>query len=103
MDYSLRKYKKKGSYTILTDISEHATLVQLMDSLGDANHDISVLGYWIFDSNYKRALVLDRESLDIICAPSVGEEQVANFKTVFTAVRYGKIKEGLVVTYEFNN
>ena len=31
--YSLRKYKKKGSYDILTDISEHVTLVKLMDSL----------------------------------------------------------------------
>ena len=26
--YSLRKYKKKGSYDILTDISESFTLVQ---------------------------------------------------------------------------
>ena len=47
--YSLRKYKKMGSYDILTDISEHVTLVQLMDSLGNLNHDISVVGYWIFD------------------------------------------------------
>ena len=28
--YSLRKYKKKGSYDILTEISEHVTMVQLM-------------------------------------------------------------------------
>ena len=51
------------------------------------NHDISVVGYWIFDSNYEKALVLNRELLDKICAPSVGEEQVAEFETVFTAVR----------------
>ena len=72
MHYSLVKYKKKGSYDILTEISENVTLVQLMDYLGNANNDISVVGYWIFDSNYKRALVLSRESLDMICAPSVG-------------------------------
>ena len=49
--YSLRKYKKKGSYDIMTDISEHVTLVQLMDYLGNANNSISVVGYWIFDPN----------------------------------------------------
>ena len=59
-----------------------------MNSLGNVNHYISVLGYWIFDSNYEKALVLNIELLDMICAPSVGEEEVAEFETVFTAVRY---------------
>ena len=67
------KYKNIGSDDLLSDISEHVILVQLMDYLGNTNHAISVVGYCIFDSNYKRALVLNRESLDIICAPSVGE------------------------------
>ena len=49
--YSLKKYKNKGSYDILTDISENFTLVQLMDSLGNVNHAISVVGCWICDSN----------------------------------------------------
>ena len=57
---SLMKYKKKGSYDILKDISENVTLVQLMDSLGNVNHTTSVVGYWIFDSNYKKALVINR-------------------------------------------
>ena len=52
MFYSLRKYKNMCSYDILTDISEHVTLVQLMDSSVDVNHDINVVEYWIFDSNY---------------------------------------------------
>ena len=86
--YSLRKYKNKGSCGILTDISEHVTLVQLMGSLGNVSHAVSVVGYWILDSNYVRALVLNRNSLDIICDPSVGEEQVAKFETLFNAVRY---------------
>ena len=47
--YSLRKYKKKGSYDILTDLSENFTLVQLIDSLVNVSHAISVVGYWIFD------------------------------------------------------
>ena len=75
------------SYDTMTDISEYVTLVKLMDYLGNANHDIIVVGYWIFDSNYEKALVLNRESLDMLCDPSVGEEQVSVFETVFTAVR----------------
>ena len=47
--YSLRKYDNMGSFDILTDISEHVTLVQLMYSLGNVIHAISVVGYWIFD------------------------------------------------------
>ena len=49
--YSLIRYKMMGSYDILTDISEHVALFQLMGSLGNVNHSNSVLGYWIFDSN----------------------------------------------------
>ena len=62
-----------GYYDILTDMSEHVTLVQLMDYLVNVNHAISVVGYWIFDSNYEKVIVLNRELLDMICAPSVGE------------------------------
>ena len=85
--YSPSKYKNMGFYYILIDISENVTLVQLMDYLGNLNHDISVFGYWIFESNCERALVLNRESLDMICAPSVGEEKVAEFEKLFTSVR----------------
>ena len=58
--YKLIKYKKMGDYKILEDICENVTLVQLMDSIGNVNHDISVVGNWIFDSNYERALVLNK-------------------------------------------
>ena len=51
VNYSLIKYNKEGSYDIISDISEHVTLVQLMDSLGNVNHAISFVGYWIFDSH----------------------------------------------------
>ena len=59
--YNLIKYKQKGFYKILEDISKNVTLVQLMDSLVNVNHAISFVGYWIFDSNYEKALVLNRE------------------------------------------
>ena len=52
--YKLIKYKKKGEYKILEDISANVTLVQLMDSLVNVNHAISDFGNWIFDSNYEK-------------------------------------------------
>ena len=66
-------------YKMLEEISENVTLVQLMYLLGNVNHAISIVGNWIFDSNYEKALVLNRASLDMICSPSVGEEQDAIF------------------------
>ena len=59
-----------------------------MDSLGNVNNTITVVENWIFYSNYEKALVLNRASLEMICAPFVGEEQYAIFETVFTEIRY---------------
>ena len=82
----------------MKNISANVTLVQLMDSLGNVNHAISVVGGCIFESNYERALILNKESLDMICAPYVGEEQAASFEKVYYAVRFiskeAKLKEG---------
>ena len=64
----------------MTDISEDFTFVKLMYYLGNVNNYISVVGYWIFDSNNEKSLVLNIESLDMICAPSVGEEEVSVFE-----------------------
>ena len=52
--YSLEKIKEKGEYDILKNISANVTLVQLMDSLGNVNHAISVVGidgYYPFSVN----------------------------------------------------
>ena len=72
--YNLKKWVKKGTFDILNEISENVILVQLMDYLGNVNHAIIIVGYWIFNSNYKKELHLIRESLDPIFSPSVGEE-----------------------------
>ena len=42
--YKLIKYKKKGDYKFLEDISANVTLVQLMDSIGNVNHAIIFVG-----------------------------------------------------------
>ena len=72
-----------GYFDIMTEISEHVNMIKLMDSLGNVNKYISVVEYWIFDTNYEKSLVLNRESFDVICDPSVGEKQVTKFETVF--------------------
>ena len=41
---NLNKWKKKGAFDILNDISENVTLVQLMDTLVNVNHDIIIVG-----------------------------------------------------------
>ena len=88
LQYNLKIWKKNNDFDILNDISEDVTLVQLMDSLVNVNHAISIVGYWIFDSNYNKSLCLTQESLDIICSTSIGEELVATFRSVLYDVRY---------------
>ena len=43
--YNLKKWVKKGTFDILNDISENFTLVKLMETLGNVNHAISIVGY----------------------------------------------------------
>ena len=47
------KWKKLVTFDVMNNISEHVTLVQLMFSLGNVNHALSVVGKWILDSNYE--------------------------------------------------
>ena len=49
--YNLKVWHKNYDFDILKNISEYITLVQLMDSLGNVNDAISIVGYWIFDCN----------------------------------------------------
>ena len=73
LQYNLTIWNKNDDFDILNEISEDITLLQLMDSLGNVYHDISVVGNYISDSNYKKALCLTQESLDIIFSTSIGE------------------------------
>ena len=51
--YKLGQLKRNGAFEILKNISEHDTLVQRMDALGNTNNAISVVGKWILHSNEK--------------------------------------------------
>ena len=58
LQYNLTIWNKNDAFDILNDISEDITLVQLMESPENVNHNISIVGYWIFYSNYKKTLFL---------------------------------------------
>ena len=63
----MNQWKVKGSFEILNDIRNFFTLVHFMEAVGNVNQAVSIVGNWIFDSNYKEALPLKTESLNIIC------------------------------------
>ena len=58
--YNLKIWNKKGDFDKLNDISENVTLEQLMDTLGNVNHAISIVRSWIFDSGYEISLSLTK-------------------------------------------
>ena len=47
--YNMTILRENDAFDILNDSSEDVNLVQLMDSLGNVNNDISIVGHWIFD------------------------------------------------------
>ena len=65
--FKLWIWKKKGSFYILNNISNHVTLVQFMDSIGNVNHAVIVVKKCTFDSNYEKSLPLTIELLNFIC------------------------------------
>ena len=64
-----------------------------MDTVGNVNHEVSIFGYWIFDSNYKKALTLTTKGLNLIYSTLFGEGMFAMFETVFYEVKYVNNKE----------
>ena len=56
LQYNLTIWKENDDFDILKNISEYDTLVKLMDSLGNVNHAISIVGHCIFDYNDEKAL-----------------------------------------------
>ena len=79
--------EKQGSFD---EISENITLVKLINTVGNINHVASIFGYQIFESNYKKELLLTSESLNITCFPLVGDGLITRFETVFYTFRHIK-------------
>ena len=45
LQHNMAIWKKNGDFNILSDTSEDVTLVQLIESLGNVNHAIIIVGY----------------------------------------------------------
>ena len=58
LQYNLTIWNNSDAFDIIHDNCEDVTLVQLMESLVNVNHAISIVGYWIIESNYKKSLCL---------------------------------------------
>ena len=56
----MKIWNKNSAFDILKNISGYVTLVQLMESRENVNNAISIVGYWIFDSNYEKSLFLKK-------------------------------------------
>ena len=54
LHFKLGQWKKIGIFYILNNISDHVTLLQLMEPVGNMNDAVSAFGKQIFYSNYKK-------------------------------------------------
>ena len=52
------QWKNQGIFYSLNYISDHVTLFQLIDSIVNVNHAVSIVGKWVFDSNFNKYLPL---------------------------------------------
>ena len=50
--------RKKGILDAISDIIDHVALLQSIYSIENVNNYVSIFVKWIFDSNYKKALLL---------------------------------------------
>ena len=64
-----------------------------MDSVGNMNHAVSVVEKCTFDSNYKKDLLLNIDSLNAMCSCSDEDYYFATFQVLFYALRRVKPKE----------
>ena len=61
-------FKVLDNYNILKNKCDDMVIVILCRRDGKMDHCITVWGKWIFDSNFKNALPLTVESLDLCCS-----------------------------------
>ena len=88
LHYNIKKWKGQGIFNIHHEISENVVLVQFIDSVGNVNHEVSLVHYYIFEFNNKNELPLKIYSLNFVCSSFVGEGLNVRFETVFYAFRY---------------
>ena len=58
--YKIKIFKNKGYFGIIKNTSNYVTLSQLMDTVGNINHEVILAENLISDSNYQKSLTLAR-------------------------------------------
>ena len=85
--YNIIQWGVKGEFYALGGISDHVKLFRSMISIGNINNSLSIVGNFVFDSNYKKYFPLSVESLNLICSSSDGEKVFSLFRIKFYAFR----------------
>ena len=86
LDGEIIEFNRENPLDIFLNVSVHPTVVIPVGTDGGTQHAVTILGWYIFDSNVPVALKLCKESLDW-CTNTVG-----GFKHVHFAIRF-KFKE----------
>src|SRR5687768_11548379 len=77
------KRLKANAWNILKNEEKSMVVVTLRGSDGEEDHCVTVLGNWIFDSNFPNALPLTKDSLDLCCS---SEDRAETFVEVVHAL-----------------
>ena len=102
--FKLLQWNKKLKSEVLNYISDHVTLVQFIDTVGNVNLAVPIDACWIFDYNYQMALTLIQLMLDMICFHSKDyDDMYAEFEMVYCAFRYVNPKENFKLSKKRNN
>ena len=90
LGYSSHKYSYDDfvKFDPLTNITNQVTLVQWEDIFGGINHCSTICGCWIFDINFERSLSLNKESIDLVCAPKHAPLGMIAYGQVYRAIRF---------------
>ena len=91
--YTATFYVRDDQYDVVKEISKHITLLQLEDVKGSISHSCTVVGKWIFDSNFAYALPLSTKSLDLICSTDEDHEDSEMFMCIYRAVKFVPTKK----------
>ena len=80
--------KEEYGYDNSIDISIYPTLILLKYFLGGIHHCVTVVGEWIFDSNFPFVLLLNQDNLDYFFIHNNETKLMNGYKGVSKAIRF---------------
>ena len=77
---------KGGKFDTINVIGGKLTLVQLVDTVVNVNHEVIIAVILIYDSNYEKSLPLEKELFKLICSSSYNYDIYAKFEKLYYEV-----------------